>query len=105
MLRHNDVVWWVMTLKPSHPKMQQRRSRGRPRVHREAWTRVSVVLFERQILALDRLTMSIRSKTGATLTRADVIRALLDGLHQSRLDVTTIGSGADLKRLLLQKLG
>jgi len=74
-------------------------------VHREAWTRVSIILFERQVLALDRLTTSIRSKTGAALTRAEVIRALLDSLHQSRLDVTTVASGADLKRLLVQKLG
>lgn len=74
-------------------------------MHREAWTRVSIILFERQVLALDRLTTSIRSKTGAALTRAEVIRALLDSLHQSRLDVTTVASGADLKRLLVQKLG
>ena len=78
--------------------------RGRPRTHREAWTKVSVVMFERQVLELDRLTAAIRSKTGANLTRAEIIRALLDGLNESRLDVTTIVSGAQLKRLLSQKL-
>ena len=78
--------------------------RGRPRTHREAWTKVSVVLFERQVLELDRLTNAIRSKTGANLTRAEVIRALLDALDESRLDVTSVDSGAQLKRLLAQKL-
>jgi hypothetical protein len=78
--------------------------RGRPRIHREAWTKVSVVMFERQVLDLDRLTTAIRGKTGATLTRAEVIRSLLDALSESRLDVTSIVSGAQLKRLLLQKL-
>ena len=78
--------------------------RGRPRIHREAWTKVSVVMFERQVLDLDRLTTTIRGKTGANLTRAEIIRALLDALSESRLDVTTIVSGAQLKRLLLQKL-
>jgi hypothetical protein len=62
--------------------------RGRPRTHREAWTKVSVVMFERQVLELDRLTNAIRSKTGANLTRAEVIRSLLDALDESRLDVT-----------------
>ena len=81
-----------------------RPKRGRPRIHREAWTKVSVVLFERQVLELDRLTTSIRSKTRANLTRAEVIRALLDGLNESRMDVTAVTSGAQLKRMISQKL-
>jgi hypothetical protein len=78
--------------------------RGRPRTHREAWTKVSVVMFDRQVVDLDRMTAAIRGKTGANLTRAEVIRALLDAMSESRLDVTTVVSGAHLKRLLLQKL-
>jgi hypothetical protein len=78
--------------------------RGPPRTHRQAWTKVSVVMFERQVLELDRLTATIRSKTGANLTRAEIIRALLDALNESRLDVTSIVSGAQLKRLVSQKL-
>lgn len=81
-----------------------RARRGRPRTHREAWTKVSVVLFERQVLDLDRLSATIRGKTGANLTRAEVIRALLDGLNESRLDVTSAVSGAHLKRIISQKL-
>jgi hypothetical protein len=78
--------------------------RGRPPTLREAWTKVSVVMFERQVLDLDRLTTAIRGKTGANLTRAEVIRALLDALSESRLDVTSIASSAQLKRMLVQKL-
>ena len=81
-----------------------RAKRGRPRTHREAWTKVSVVMFERQVLDLDRLTIAIRGKTGAHLTRAEIIRSLLDALGESRLDVTSVVSGAQLKRLLAQKL-
>ena len=81
-----------------------RARRGRPRMHREAWTKVSVVMFERQVLELDRLTTAIRSKTGANLTRAEVIRALLDALDESRLDVTSVVSGAHLQRIVAQKL-
>ena len=94
-----------MTTRTTHRTVARPRAkRGRPRTHREAWTKVSVVMFERQVLDLDRLTTAIRSKTGANLTRAEVIRSLLDALSESRLDVTTIVSGAQLKRLLLQKL-
>ena len=92
------------TRTPRRTVARPRAKRGRPRTHREAWTKVSVVMFERQVLELDRLTTAIRSKTGANLTRAEVIRALLDALNESRLDVTTVLSGAQLKRLLSQKL-
>ena len=61
-------------------------------------------MFERQVLELDRLTTTIRSKSGAHLTRAEVIRALLDALNESRLDVTQVLSGAQLKHLVAQKL-
>jgi hypothetical protein len=84
--------------------VRPRAKRGRPRTHREAWTKVSVVMFERQVLEIDQLTAAIRAKTGANLTRAEIIRALLDALNESRLDVTTVVSGAQLKRLLSQKL-
>lgn len=88
----------------AHRRTTERKRRGRPRTHREAWTKVSVVIFERQILVLDKLTMAIRSKTGATITRAEVIRSLLDALDESPLDVTNVVSGAQLKRMVLQKL-
>jgi hypothetical protein len=90
--------------KPRKTATRPRAKRGRPRTHREAWTKVSVVMFERQVLELDRLTTTIRGKSGAHLTRAEVIRALLDALNESRLDVTSVASGAHLKRLLAQKL-
>lgn len=86
------------------PAARPRTRRGRPRTHREAWTKVSVVLFERQVLELDRLTAAIRGKSGAVLTRAEIIRALLDALNESRLDVTSTVSGAQLQRVLSQKL-
>ena len=94
-----------MATRPARrPRQSPPRPAWPPRTHREAWTKVSVVMFERQVLELDRLTNAIRSKTGANLTRAEVIRALLDALDESRLDVTSVVSGAHLKRMLAQKL-
>lgn len=94
----------MATRAPRRTVARPRAKRGRPRTHREAWTKVSVVMFERQVLEIDQLTAAIRAKTGANLTRAEIIRALLDALNESRLDVTTVVSGAQLKRLLSQKL-
>jgi hypothetical protein len=44
---------------------------------------VSVVLFDRQIHDLDRLTKDMRSKSGKTMNRAEIIRALIDGLMRA----------------------
>jgi hypothetical protein len=80
-------------------------SRGRPPVHQESWSKVSVVLFDRQIVHLDRLATDIRGRSGKVLNRAEIIRALIDGLIDSGLDVTATGSEADLRARVARRLG
>jgi hypothetical protein len=79
--------------------------RGRPPVHSETWSKVSVVLFDRQILQLDRLVTDIRSTNGKALNRAEIIRALIDGLIDSGMDITGTASEADLRGRVAQRLG
>jgi hypothetical protein len=79
--------------------------RGRPPVHTDAWSKVSVVLFDRQIVHLDRLTTDIRGKMGKPFNRAEIIRALIDGLIDSGMDVTMSGSEADLRAKVARRLG
>ena len=67
------------------------KKRGRRPSHTEHWTKVTVVLFDRQIVFLDRL--------GAD------IRALIDALTASDLDLTGTRSEADLKAILTARLG
>jgi hypothetical protein len=78
--------------------------RGRPRVHREAWAKVSVVLFERQVKSLDRLTRDVRRKSGRAMTRAEIIRALIDGLIVSGIRLTDHGSEAALRSHIASRL-
>lgn len=79
--------------------------RGRPPVHQESWSKVSVVLFDRQILDLDRLATNIRGRNGKILNRAEIIRALIDGLLDSGMDVTTTASESDLRARVARRLG
>jgi hypothetical protein len=83
----------------------QGRRPGRPPVHEEAWTKVTVVLFNRQIVFLDRLAANIRAQSGAAISRAQLIRALLDAVTDADIDLTTAMSEADLKATLLTRLG
>jgi hypothetical protein len=77
---------------------------GRPPIHGDAWTKVTVVLFNRQIMALDRLSLDIRQNTGAVVKRAEIIRALIDAVAASDLDLTRATSEAAIKDLLVAKL-
>src|SRR5436190_23747525 len=80
-------------------------TRGRPPVHHETWSKVSVVLFDRQIVHLDRLATDIRGRSGKVLNRAEIIRALIDGLIDSGMDVTGSASEADLRARVARRLG
>jgi hypothetical protein len=82
-----------------------RRGPGRPPVHDEAWTKVTVVLFNRQVVFLDRLAANIRAQSGAAISRAQLIRALVDALADGDIDLTTARSEQDLKATLLARLG
>jgi predicted thioredoxin/glutaredoxin len=66
---------------------------------------VSVVLFDRQIVHLDRLATTIHGKTGKAINRAEIIRALIDGLIDSEMDVTAASSEADLRARVSRRLG
>ena len=79
--------------------------RGRRPTHTEHWTKVTVVLFDRQIVFLDRLGADIRAASGVAISRAHVIRALIDALGESDLDLTGTRSEADLKAILTARLG
>jgi hypothetical protein len=82
-----------------------RRRPGRPPVHDEAWTKVTVVLFNRQIVFLDRLAANIRAQSGAAISRAQLIRALVDAVSDGDVDLTSARSEADLKATILARLG
>jgi len=90
---------------PTGPAPSAKRRPGRPPIHDEAWTKVTVVLFNRQIVFLDRLAANIRAKSGAAISRAQLIRALLDAVSDADIDLTAATSEADLKTTILARLG
>ncbi len=63
------------------------------------------MLFDRQIVHLDRLATDIRGRSGKVLNRAEIIRALIDGLIDSKMDITATGSEAELRARIARRLG
>ncbi len=90
---------------PTRRTVAVKRKPGRPPVHDEAWTKVTVVLFNRQIVFLDRLAANIRAQSGAAISRAQLIRALLDAVADADVDLTAATSETDLKATILARLG
>jgi hypothetical protein len=89
---------------PAAAAQERPRKRGRRPSHTEQWTKVTVVLFDRQIVFLDRLGADIRSANGVAISRAHVIRALVDALSESGLDLTGTRSENDLRAMLTARL-
>ncbi|HVL65794.1 MAG TPA: hypothetical protein VM364_00900 [Vicinamibacterales bacterium] len=90
---------------PTKKAAGAKRGPGRPPVHDEAWTKVTVVLFNRQIVFLDRLAANIRAQSGAAISRAQLIRSLVDAVADADIDLTASRSEVDLKATLLSRLG
>ena len=63
------------------------------------------MLFDRQIVHLDRLATDIRGTSGKVLNRAEIIRALIDGLLDSGMDITATASEAELRARVARRLG
>jgi len=84
--------------KPAAPR------RGRPSIHDEAWSKVSVVLMDRQVARLDRLASDIHASTGTVLTRASVIRALIDAVIESGVNVANISSEPQLRQQVAKRI-
>jgi hypothetical protein len=83
----------------------EKRRPDRPPVHGEAWTKVTVVLFDRQVEFLDKLAANIRLRSGAAISRAQLVRALVDAVADADIDLTASTSEADLKATMLSRLG
>ena len=77
---------------------------GRPSIHDETWTKVSVVLFDRQVHALDSLADTMRGRGSRAINRASLIRALIDGMLHSSLDVSGLDSEADLRDAIARRM-
>lgn len=73
-------------------------------MHDETWSKVSVVLMDRQVQALDRVLRRIEAQSGVTITRAALIRALVDGVMTQGFDVSNITSEPQLRQRIAERV-
>jgi hypothetical protein len=76
-------------------------NRGRPIVHTEPWAKITVVLLDRHVAYLDRLAIDIRLRHGKAISRAELIRGLIEAAFQSGVDLSQADSIDTLVDLLI----
>lgn len=86
------------------PEIQLKQPKGRPLEHKEEWTKVTVVLLDRQIHWLDHLALDIRHNTKVAVSRAELIRSLIAAVEESKVDLSRLGNENGIKDFLLEKL-
>jgi hypothetical protein len=89
---------------PQIEAIQTKQMRGRPVEHKEEWSKITVVLLDKQIHWLDQLASTIRLNTKAAVSRAELIRATIAAIEESELDLSQLRSERDIKNYLLEKL-
>ena len=79
-------------------------NRGRPSLHQEDWTKVTTSLLNRQVVFLDGISNDIRANSGKVVKRTAIIRALIDALELSEINLTEVTSEDECRQILLQYL-
>jgi len=77
-------------------------NRGRPPLHQEDWTKVTTSLLNRQVVFLDGIANDIRANSGKVVKRTAIIRALIDALELSNINLTGVTSEDECRQILLQ---
>jgi len=62
------------------------------------------VLLNRQVAFLDSIVRHVRRRNGLSFSRAQILRAAVDALAESGLDLSNIRSESDLAGRLAHKL-
>lgn len=75
--------------------------RGRPTVHTEPWEKITVVMLERHAGYLDVMSVLIRMRHHKAISRAEIIRALVEFMEQSRIDFAQFATANEMTEYLI----
>lgn len=76
------------------------RSIGRPIVHTEPWSKITVVMNEHHVLFLDLVGLYIRARHRRTLPRAQIVLALVEFMQRSEIDFSRFATVDEMTEYL-----
>jgi len=74
-----------------------KREQIRPVSQPDSWAKITVVLLDRHVAYLDRIAVDIRLQHGFAISRAELIRSLIEASAQSGL---VLSDAADMKKMI-----
>lgn len=75
---------------------------GRPIVHTEPYSKISVVMAEHHVNFLDLVTLCIRAKhPGRAVSRAEIVRAFIEFMKQSGIDFAQFSNADEMTEYLV----
>lgn len=66
----------------------------------EAWSKITVVLLDRQVAYVDGIAVDIRLRHSVAISRAELIRALIEAVSQSGLDLSDASGNEELVQMV-----
>jgi len=63
----------------------------------DSWAKITVVLLDRHVAYLDRIAVDIRLEHGFAISRAELIRSLIEAASQSGL---VLSDAADMRQMI-----
>jgi hypothetical protein len=79
-------------------------TRGRPLIHKRGWAKCTVVLFKDQIHWITLFEHAVYSNSQVTLSRSELLRAMIDALMESGIDISHLKSEEAIKEHILTLL-
>ncbi|MEA2337770.1 MAG: hypothetical protein QOE82_1777 [Thermoanaerobaculia bacterium] len=74
-----------------------KREQERPGSQPDTWAKITVVLLDRHVAYLDRIAVDIRLQHGFAISRAELIRSLIEAAAQSGL---VLSDAKDVKQMI-----
>jgi hypothetical protein len=78
------------------------RQYGRPVTLTEPWEKITVVMSDRHVGYLDVMSVLIRMRHHKAISRAEIIRALVEFMGRSRIDFTQFASVDNMVEYLIR---
>lgn len=80
-----------------------KREQERPVVTQpDTWAKITVVLLDRHVAYLDRIAVDIRLQFGFAISRAELIRALIEAASQSGVVLSDAGNIKEMISMLAE---
>lgn len=92
------------TATPAVPPVPDRRSGGRRRTYTERITPITVSVAPEHVRYIDAVCNAITTSTGTPCSRGEVIRAMIDAITSSGVDLSRAAGGEEIRSILNTRL-